>query len=150
MVAAGIVVADKGHDSLGKAHGYLQGNHVDFLGNAHGSHCLGAVGGCKIVQYGHTCHIQKILDCRRYAHGAHSQHNVLLKRKLLWIDTDKGCFPSDPEQHKKIDTGNAVGKKRGKAGSRRSHIKPPRQNKDRIQNDIQQTAAHGSDAGMKG
>ena len=35
-VAAGVVVADKGHDALGKAHGDVHGHLVDLLGDAHG------------------------------------------------------------------------------------------------------------------
>ena len=48
-VVAGIVVADQGHDTLGKSYGYLEGDHIYFLGDAHGGYGMGAEGGGEVV-----------------------------------------------------------------------------------------------------
>ena len=95
MVPAGIIVADKGHDSLAEPHGNLQGHHIDFLGNAHGRHFLGPIGRCKIVQDCHARNIQQVLDRSRYSHAAHAQHDCLLHGKLPGQYADKGGLPSD-------------------------------------------------------
>ena len=47
-VAAGVVVADERHDALGEAKGDLHGDGVDFLGDAHGRHGVGAKGGGEV------------------------------------------------------------------------------------------------------
>ena len=81
-VAAGVVIADQRHNSLGDSHRDLHGHHVDLLGDAHGGHGVGAVGGRKVVQDCHAGHVQQVLDRRGDAHGAHPGHHVALQAEI--------------------------------------------------------------------
>ena len=53
------------------------------------------------------------------------------------------------KQHEEIQTGHTVGNEGGQAGALGSHIQPPGQNENGVQQNVEQAAAHGAHAGMK-
>ena len=131
-VAAGVVVADKGHDALGEAKGNLHGDGVDLLGDAHGCNGVGAKGGGEVVQHAHAGDIEQVLDGGRDAHGAHAHHNVPLKREHLGVDAHVGPAPLDVEQHKEVQAGHAVGEEGGQARALGAHVQAPGQDEDGV------------------
>ena len=43
-ISAGKIIADQRHNSLGKPHGNIHGNHIDLLHDSHGGHRVSPVG----------------------------------------------------------------------------------------------------------
>ena len=149
-IAGGIVVADQGHDALGKAHGNVHGDHIDFLGDAHGRHGVRAVDGSKVVQDRHSRHIEQILDGGGDAHPADAKDDGAPEAEHVGPDADEGGFSAHIKEDKEIQAGHAVGEEGGKPRPFSAHMKAPRQDENGIQDHIQDTAAHGPHAGMKG
>ena len=58
--------------------------------------------------------------------------------------------PFEKQQDEKVQAGHAVGQEGRAARARGPHIQPPWQDKYRVKQDIQQAAAHGAQAGVKG
>ena len=121
-VAAGVVVADQGHNALGDAHGHVHGDDVDLLGNAHGGHGGSAVGGCKIVQYGHAGDVEQVLDGGGDAHGEYAPHDTAAAPEFFGMDANIGMAPLHQEQHGEIQAGRHVGNAGGQAGARRPQV----------------------------
>ena len=80
-------VTDKRHDPLGKAQCDLHGNHIQFVSDTHGSHSIGTMNRCEIIQDSHTCHIQKVLDRCRGTHTADTLYDIFLQTEFPRNDT---------------------------------------------------------------
>ena len=148
-VAGGVVVADDGHDPLGRAEGDIHGHHVDLLGDAHGGHRVRAEAGGEVVEHRHSGHVQQVLDSRRDAHGAHAGDNDLVQPEHAGADAHIGLAPAHEEQHKEVGAGGAVGQEGGQPRPGGPHVEPPGQDEEGVQDDVEQTAAHGTDAGVE-
>ena len=106
-VPAGIVIADKGHDSLGQPHRDLHGDHIDFLSDSHSRHGVGAEGGGKIVEDRHTCYVQQILDRSRDTYAEHAFDDGTTEAEHTGADADICIPPAEEEQNKKVKAGYA-------------------------------------------
>ena len=149
-VAAGVVIADQRHDALGKSLGNVHRNHVDLLTDTHGSDGVCAISGSEVVEQGHAGDVEQVLNRGRDADRTHAADNLLFEGEFLGVDADKGASAFDSQQHKEIQAGDTVGDKGGKSRAAGSHVKSPWQDKDRVEDDVEQTAAHGADAGVHG
>ena len=67
---------------------------------------------------------------------------------MLRIQADDRAAPADGDQDQEIDTGDAVRQERGAARASRAHIEAPRQDENRVDEDVEDAAAHRADAGM--
>ena len=106
---AGIAVADKRHNALGKSHGRLHGNHVDFLDNTHCGNGVRTVRGGEIVQHGHTRYVQEILNGSGNADSQNPHNNGFVKAHHGGPDADIGVFFFPVKQDKEINAGHTVG-----------------------------------------
>ena len=149
-VSGSKIIAYKRHDTLGKSQGDLHGNHIDLVSDPHGRHCVCTVGSSEIIQDRHAGHIQKILDGSRDANAAHFSDDLFSERKFSWIDTYESLSSFHVEKDKKVYTCGTVRKKSGKARSCRTHIEAPGKNKNRVKDNVQETAAHSADTCMHG
>ena len=149
-IPTGIIIADERHDALRHSHRNIGRHHIDFLSNSHGGHSLCAKSGGKIIQHGHACYIEKILDCSRNTNRTHTCHNRTIRPEHLGIDANIGTAALAEKKNKEVETSHAVGKESRQTRSFRSQIESPGKNKNRIKDNIQQAAAHRADAGMHG
>ena len=149
MVAAGVVVADQRHDALGEAEGNLKRNVVDLLGDAQRRHGAGAIGRSEIVEDGHAGHVEQILDAGRESNAQHPAGNAVFDAELAGINADQRFAPAHHKQNEKVDAGHTVGQKGGASGPRRPHVQALGQNEDGVEDHVENTPAHGADAGVQ-
>ena len=147
-IAARIVIADEGHQAEGDAHGRIERDEIDFIRNAHRGDGLGTVGRGEAREHGEGDDIEEILQGGRDADGEHTARNVARDAEMLRIQADDRAAPADGDQDQEIDTGDAVRQERGAARASRAHIEAPRQDENRVDEDVEDAAAHRADAGM--
>ena len=145
-VAARVVVADQRHDALRNAERHLERHRVDLLGDAHRRHGVRAEGGREVVQHRHARHVEQVLDRRRDADAADAADDAHRRTELARIDADVGAPAPDKEQNEEIQAGHAVRDESRAAGARRAEVQAPRQDENRVEQDVQQAAAHRADA----
>ena len=87
---------------------------------------------------------------RRDAYGADSGDNRPLPPEHSRIQTDKGGFTLPEQQHKEVEARRAVGQEGRQSCSGCAHVQSLGQDEDRVQDNVQQTAAHCADTGMEG
>ena len=131
-VAAGVVVADKGHDALGKAHGDVHGHLVDLIGDAHGRYGIRPITRSEVVEHCHAGHVQQVLDSGRDTDGEHAQDDGLAQGEHLGTDAHISALAAAVEQHKEITASRTVGKESGQARPFGAHVQAPRQHKDGV------------------
>lgn len=56
----------------------------------------------------------------------------------------------DKEQHHEVEAGEAVGQEGSQTSARSAHIEAPGHDEDGVQDNIEETAAHGADTGVHG
>ena len=107
-IPTGVVIADKRHDSLRKAHGNLHGDHIDFLSDSHSCHGISSECGSEIVEHSHSRYIQEILDGCRDSYTKYALHNRGAKAKHAGSDTDICISSSEEEQNEKIQACHTI------------------------------------------
>ena len=148
-VAAAIAVAHQRHDALRQPHRDIHRHHIDFLRDTHRRNRVRPKNRSEIIQYGHAGHIQQVLDRRRDADPTDPRkHKPFCLPQHGGADADIGVFAFHKQQYKEIQAGEAVGKEGRKPRTRCAKPKPPRQDKNRVEHDIEQATAHRADACM--
>ena len=148
-ISAGVVVADQRHNSLGNTLGNIHWYHVDFLADTHCSNSVRTISGGEVVEDGHASNVEQVLDGSRDADCTDTGDDILFQNKFLWIDADIGASTLYKQQNEEVQAGNTVGEEGCKSGTACTHIQSPWENKERVEDDVEDTSAHGSDAGMQ-
>lgn len=69
--------------------------------------------------------------------------------ELAGINADQCFAPAHHEQNEKVDAGHTVGQKGGASSPRRPHVQALGQNEDGVEDHVENTPAHGADAGVQ-